>query len=43
MEEQDYILFEDYLSGNLDENATNSFESRLETEKSFKQYFSSTL
>ena len=40
MEEQDYILFEDYLSGNLDENATNAFETRLETDKAFKQSFS---
>ncbi|HIC32524.1 MAG TPA: tetratricopeptide repeat protein [Flavobacteriaceae bacterium] len=39
MEEQDYILFEDYLSGNLDENATNAFETRLETDKAFKQSF----
>ena len=40
MEEQDHILFEDYLSGNLDENATNAFETRLETDKAFKQSFS---
>ena len=40
MEEQDYILFEDYLSGNLDENAINAFETRLETDKAFKQSFS---
>ncbi|UAB74146.1 M48 family metallopeptidase [Mesoflavibacter sp. SCSIO 43206] len=40
MEEQDYILFEDYLSGNLDENATNALETRLETDKAFKQSFS---
>ena len=40
MEEQDYILFEDYLSGNLDENATNAFETRLETDKAFKKSFS---
>lgn len=40
MEEQDYILFEDCLSGNLDENATNAFETRLETDKAFEQSFS---
>ena len=39
MEEQDYILFEDYLSGNLDKDATNAFETRLETDKAFKQSF----
>lgn len=40
MEEQDYILFEDYLSGHLDENATNAFETRLEKDEVFKQSFS---
>lgn len=39
MEEQDYILFENYLSGDLSVEETTSFESRLNADDAFKQAF----
>lgn len=39
MQDQDYILFEDFLSGNLDQRAAQAFESRLETDSIFNESF----
>ena len=37
MKDQDYILFEEYLSGSLSKDAIDSFEDRLKNEKDLKQ------
>lgn len=39
MKDQDYILFEEYLSGNLSKDASDSIENRLKNENDFKQAF----
>ncbi|EGV43742.1 hypothetical protein BZARG_1182 [Bizionia argentinensis JUB59] len=39
MQNQDYILFEDYLSGNLDPESVQAFQNRLETDLVFKEAF----
>lgn len=39
MEDQDYILFETYLLGDLPEEDINTFELRLETDSKFKESF----
>lgn len=39
MEERDYILFEEYLSGTLSDNEKKKFEDQLATEKDFNQSF----
>ncbi|MFG6685009.1 tol-pal system YbgF family protein [Mariniflexile sp. HNIBRBA6329] len=39
MEDQDYILFENYLLGNLSKEDINAFELRLETDSKFKESF----
>jgi|TARA_B110000037_G_scaffold221345_1_gene292068 hypothetical protein len=39
MKDQDYILFEEFLSGNLSKDANNSFENSLKNEDDFKQAF----
>ncbi|MCX7547074.1 hypothetical protein OS188_03815 [Xanthomarina sp. F1114] len=39
MQEQDYILFEDYLSGNLDTTEIVAFENRLQNDFEFKDAF----
>ena len=39
MEEQDYILFENYLAGDLSADQILDFENRLNTDKNFKQAF----
>ncbi len=39
MEEQDYILFEDYLSGDLSVEETTNFENRINTDEAFKKAF----
>jgi len=39
MEEQDYILFEDYLSEDLSETEKNAFETRFKTDSKFKESF----
>lgn len=39
MEEQDYILFEDYSSGELSKEETTAFEARLQTDQAFKTAF----
>lgn len=39
MEDQDYILFENYLSEDLSEIEKNAFETRLETDSKFKESF----
>lgn len=39
MEERDYILFEEYVSKKLDENATIAFENRLLEDTAFKDSF----
>jgi len=39
MEEKDYILFEDYLSGDLTTEESTAFEARLSNDKAFKEAF----
>lgn len=39
MKEQDYILFDDYLSGNLDAESVQTFELRLASDAEFKSAF----
>jgi tetratricopeptide (TPR) repeat protein len=39
MEEQDYILFENYLAGDLSDQQSSDFENRLNTDQEFKQAF----
>ena len=39
MQEQDYILFEAYLSGSLDAESIQEFESRLQADTEFKVSF----
>lgn len=39
MKEQDYILYEEYLSGKLSGDAIDSFENRLKNESAFKKAF----
>lgn len=39
MEERDYILFEEYLSGTLSDNEKKKFEEQLTAEKDFNQSF----
>ena len=39
MQEQDYILFEAYLSGSLDAESIQEFEARLQTDAEFKEAF----
>jgi len=39
MKDQDYILFEEYLSGRLSKDASDSFKNRLKVEKNLKQAF----
>lgn len=39
MKDQNYILFEEYLSGNLSKDAIYSFENRLKNENDLKQAF----
>lgn len=39
MEEQDYILFEDYISGELSKGESTAFESRLKSDSEFKNAF----
>lgn len=39
MKEQDYIAFEDYLSGNLSDEEQSKFETRLQTEPDFNEAF----
>ena len=39
MKDQDYMLFEEYLSGSLSKDDNNSFEDRLKIETDFKLAF----
>lgn len=39
MKDQDYILFEDYLSGNLDDESKQAFEQQLETDPIYNDAF----
>jgi len=39
MKDQDYILFEDYLSGNLDEESKQAFEQQLKTDHIYNEAF----
>ncbi|WP_397363755.1 tetratricopeptide repeat protein [Olleya sp. R77988] len=39
MQEQDYILFENYLSGNLSAEEIAKFENKINTDEAFKQAF----
>ena len=39
MEEQDYILFEDFLSGNLSKEDVSNFKARLQSDAAFKEAF----
>lgn len=39
MEEQDYILFENYLAGDLSDQQSSDFENKLNTDQEFKQAF----
>ncbi|MBA6151685.1 tetratricopeptide repeat protein [Gelidibacter maritimus] len=39
MQEQDFILFDDYLSGSLDTESIQAFENRLNTDPDFKLAF----
>ena len=39
MQDQDYILFENYLSGDMSKEEIVSFEERLKTDSEFNQSF----